>query len=190
MVEKSVKERVLEELFDTFLKEYLFNVVDILPNSYRAKQLTSKDALQIALVFDFETKFLKQPFMKAINLTEQLTRKEFMDNFRTIFKEQFDSVERVTEERVRKECEETYGVQKYKELLERHNELVDELNKFTNPNVKYDDKIRADQTKKIFEEIEKNSSPYFNTNEKFVDEQTGILIPIKFWENLKKKFER
>jgi regulator of RNase E activity RraB len=103
-----------------------------------------------------------------IDLTEQLVRKEFMDNFRTVFKEQFDAVERVTEERVRKECEE-----EFKKKVEIITKGFDEVTTdFRNQAV-------VDQTKKIFEEIEKGKVEY--------DSYGGFYISKEFLENLKKK---
>lgn len=54
-----------EIIFRDFLAEYLENVKTILPNSYRAKQLKN-GGIESALVYEFETKFLKEPFMKAL----------------------------------------------------------------------------------------------------------------------------
>lgn len=54
-----------EQLFNTFLDEYLENVKRELPTSYRAKQLET-GGLEAQLVYEFETQFLKEPFMKAI----------------------------------------------------------------------------------------------------------------------------
>jgi hypothetical protein len=54
-----------EKLFEEFLEEYLENVKKKLPDSYRAKQLKA-GGLIADLVYKFETDFLKEPFMKAI----------------------------------------------------------------------------------------------------------------------------
>lgn len=54
-----------KKLFDDFLKEYLDNVKRELPESYRARQLDAGGILA-SLVYEFETKFLKEPFLKAI----------------------------------------------------------------------------------------------------------------------------
>jgi DNA-directed RNA polymerase beta subunit len=126
-----------------------------------------------------------------IDLTEQLVRKEFMDNFRTVFKEQFDAVERVTEERVRKECEE-----EFKKKVEIITKGFDEVTTdFRNQAV-------VDQTKKIFEEIEKNKLLITTTITKLLNAQKNIEkltirdfdwfisdleIYLSNWENLKKK---
>jgi FAD synthase len=58
-------EKEIEELWRTFFKEYLDNIVKILPQSYRAKQLEAK-GVDAMLVYEFETRFLKKPFEKAI----------------------------------------------------------------------------------------------------------------------------
>lgn len=55
-----------ELLWNIFLKTYLDNVVKELPDSYRAKQLKN-GGLEAELVYEYETKFLKKPFMKVIN---------------------------------------------------------------------------------------------------------------------------
>jgi len=57
-----------EKLFEQFLKEYLENVQRKLPTSYRAMQLKAGGNLA-KLVYDFETRFLKEPFMDAIDET-------------------------------------------------------------------------------------------------------------------------
>lgn len=54
-----------EKLFQVFLKEYLENIKRELPQSYRARQLEAGGVLAQA-VYEFETRFLKEPFMKAI----------------------------------------------------------------------------------------------------------------------------
>lgn len=54
-----------ELLFNEFLKEYLENVKKELPQSYRARQLEA-GGLAAAAVYEFETRFLKKPFEKAI----------------------------------------------------------------------------------------------------------------------------
>ncbi len=54
-----------EKLFDIFLEGYLENVKKELPESYRAQQL-KQGGLAKDAVYEFETRFLKQPFMKAI----------------------------------------------------------------------------------------------------------------------------
>lgn len=54
-----------EELFKEFLNEYLENVKKKLPESYRARQL-EMGGTAANLVYEFETRFLKEPFMKAI----------------------------------------------------------------------------------------------------------------------------
>ena len=53
------------ELFKEFLEKYLENVKIKLPQSYRAQQLVN-GGLEAELVYEFETKFLKEPFMKAL----------------------------------------------------------------------------------------------------------------------------
>ncbi len=54
-----------EKLFQEFLEEYLANIKRELPHSYRAQQLNAGGELAEA-VYIFETKFLKEPFMKAL----------------------------------------------------------------------------------------------------------------------------
>lgn len=54
-----------EELFYRFLEEYLNNVSRELPQSFRARQLRA-GSLSADAVFEFETRFLKEPFLKAI----------------------------------------------------------------------------------------------------------------------------
>ena len=55
-----------EKLFEIFLKSYLENVVNELPESYRARQL-DMGGVATELVYKFESKFLKEPFMKAMS---------------------------------------------------------------------------------------------------------------------------
>jgi len=55
-----------ELLFKEFLAEYLERVKNILPDSHRAHQLEA-GGVEKALVINFETRFLKDPFMKVIN---------------------------------------------------------------------------------------------------------------------------
>lgn len=59
----------MEELFKEFLTGYLENVQKMLPESYRAQQLKA-GGVPASLVFDFETRFLKEPFMKALRKRE------------------------------------------------------------------------------------------------------------------------
>lgn len=54
-----------EELFKQFLEEYFENIKTELPESYRAQQL-KMGGVAAGLVYEFETRFLKEPFMKAI----------------------------------------------------------------------------------------------------------------------------
>jgi len=54
-----------EKLFKKFLEEYFENIKKKLPQSYRAQQLKA-GGLEAGLVWEFETKFLKEPFMKAL----------------------------------------------------------------------------------------------------------------------------
>ena len=54
-----------ERLFEEFLTGYLLNVKEMLPESYRAQQLKA-GGFSAGLVYDFETRFLKEPFMKAL----------------------------------------------------------------------------------------------------------------------------
>ncbi len=54
-----------EKLFQEFLEQYLENIKRELPESYRARQLEAGGILARA-VYEFETKFLKEPFSKAI----------------------------------------------------------------------------------------------------------------------------
>ena len=55
------------KLFNTFLEEYLENVKKELPESFRAQQL-QQGGLAKDAVYEFETRFLKEPFMKAIEV--------------------------------------------------------------------------------------------------------------------------
>jgi len=55
----------LEKIWEEFLSEYLRNVQSELPDSYRAKQMKA-GGFDAALVIEFETKFLKEPFMEAL----------------------------------------------------------------------------------------------------------------------------
>ena len=55
----------LDNRFDKFLEEYLENIKRELPESFRAKQL-SGDKIERTLVFEFETRFLKQPFLNIM----------------------------------------------------------------------------------------------------------------------------
>ena len=64
-----------EKLFEEFLEEYLENVKKKLPDSYRAKQLKA-GGLLAALVYKFETDFLKEPFMKAIEKLKKEAEKK------------------------------------------------------------------------------------------------------------------
>ena len=57
----------LNEVFNTFLARYLENVQKELPTSYRAQQLKA-GGTEALLVYEFETRFLKEPFMKAIKM--------------------------------------------------------------------------------------------------------------------------
>ena len=54
-----------EKIFGEFLIKYLENVKKELPESYRAKQLNATD-VEASLVIEFETKFLKEPFIEAL----------------------------------------------------------------------------------------------------------------------------
>ena len=54
-----------EKLFKEFLEEYLKNVKKELPSSYRAQQL-EHGGIEAEMVYTFESRFLKIPFMKAI----------------------------------------------------------------------------------------------------------------------------
>lgn len=62
---KKLSNKKLNEVFDIFLAEYLENVQKELPTSYRAQQLKA-GGTEALLVYEFETKFLKEPFMEAI----------------------------------------------------------------------------------------------------------------------------
>ena len=62
---KKLSNKELNEVFDIFLAEYLENVQKELPTSYRAQQLKA-GGTEALLVYEFETKFLKEPFMEAI----------------------------------------------------------------------------------------------------------------------------
>jgi hypothetical protein len=68
-----------EELFKKFLEEYLDNVKMELPESYRAKQLRTGN-IEAALVYKFEDKFLRKPFMRAIEQIEMAIKDELMDS--------------------------------------------------------------------------------------------------------------
>jgi len=59
-----------EELFKKFLTKYLENVQKELPQSYRSQQLKN-GGVEAELVFEFETRFLKEPFMDAIKEARQ-----------------------------------------------------------------------------------------------------------------------
>jgi len=54
-----------EKLFKEFLDEYFENIKKELPQSYRAQQLRA-GGIPAKLVYDFETRFLKEPFMKVL----------------------------------------------------------------------------------------------------------------------------
>lgn len=54
-----------DKLFKDFLEGYLRNVVRELPQSYRAQQLKAGGFASDA-VYEFETRFLKEPFLKAV----------------------------------------------------------------------------------------------------------------------------
>jgi hypothetical protein len=54
-----------DELFKQFLEEYFENIKRELPTSYRAQQLNAGGVMAKA-VYEFEERFLKQPFMKAL----------------------------------------------------------------------------------------------------------------------------
>ena len=60
-----MNQKELDKVFNLFLAEYLKNVQKELPTSYRAQQLKA-GGMEAALVYEFETRFLKEPFMKAI----------------------------------------------------------------------------------------------------------------------------
>ena len=60
-----MKQKELDKIFKVFLAEYLENVQRELPTSYRAQQLKA-GGMEAALVYEFETRFLKEPFMRAI----------------------------------------------------------------------------------------------------------------------------
>lgn len=59
-----------EKIFDEFLEEYLTNVKKFLPSSFRARQLED-GGIPAKLVYEYETKFLKEPFMKALKKGEK-----------------------------------------------------------------------------------------------------------------------
>ena len=60
-----MKQEELNKIFNKFLAEYLKNVQKELPTAYRAQQLKA-GGMEAALVYEFETRFLKEPFMRAI----------------------------------------------------------------------------------------------------------------------------
>lgn len=62
---KRLSNKRTEEVFKVFLAEYLENVQKELPTSYRAQQLKA-GGTEAALVYEFESRFLKGPFLKAI----------------------------------------------------------------------------------------------------------------------------
>ena len=59
-----------EELFKEFLDEYLENVIKELPDSYRARQLREGGLPKEAVIL-FETKFLREPFEKAMGKVKE-----------------------------------------------------------------------------------------------------------------------
>lgn len=64
-----------EVLWTDFLMEYLENVKRILPDSFRAKQLKA-GGMEKALVYGMETKFMKEPFLKALRKVQEKPKKE------------------------------------------------------------------------------------------------------------------
>ena len=58
-----------DKLFQEFLESYLENILKELPQSYRAQQLKAGGVEALA-VYTFEAKFLKEPFMKALEKYE------------------------------------------------------------------------------------------------------------------------
>ena len=62
-----------EKLFQEFLSKYLDNVKAILPDSYRARQYDMGGTFA-GLVVDFESRFLKQPFMEALEEWKKLNQ--------------------------------------------------------------------------------------------------------------------
>jgi hypothetical protein len=71
----TIQEKVLEEKFTEFLCKYLNNVQKELPSSYRAIQLKAGGIFAQA-VYEFETRFLRQPFIEALREIEKLVREE------------------------------------------------------------------------------------------------------------------
>lgn len=69
-----------EELFKGFLLEYLNNVIKELPESYRAQQMKN-GGVEAGLVMEFETRFLKEPFRKALQDYEERVRKTIRKYF-------------------------------------------------------------------------------------------------------------
>ncbi len=59
-----------EKIFREFLEEYLANVQKILPETFRARQLVH-GGFPAEAVYRFETEFLKEPFMKALEKVER-----------------------------------------------------------------------------------------------------------------------
>ena len=59
-----------EKLFKDFLEAYLENVKRELPQSYRAKQLEI-GGMAASAVYAFETRFLKKPFIKALEAKKE-----------------------------------------------------------------------------------------------------------------------
>lgn len=53
------------KLFKDFIEEYLANVKRELPQSYRARQL-EMGGMAASAVYAFEIRFLKEPFIKAL----------------------------------------------------------------------------------------------------------------------------
>ena len=64
-----------EKIFQEFLESYLGRVSAILPDSFRAIQLKN-GGIEKAAVYEFETKFLKEPFMKAFSEAMKLGKEE------------------------------------------------------------------------------------------------------------------
>jgi hypothetical protein len=72
------KKIILEGIFSDFLGQYLKNVARELPQSYRARQLEA-GGYGAELVFEFEARFLKEPFKKALESFEKKIKEEVIN---------------------------------------------------------------------------------------------------------------
>jgi uncharacterized protein YnzC (UPF0291/DUF896 family) len=74
------------KLFENFLEEYLKNVKKKLPESFRAKQLKA-GGLEAGLVYKFETDFLKEPFLKAVQKTRDMMLEKIGKSLKRLIKD-------------------------------------------------------------------------------------------------------